>query len=625
MKNIYVLFVIQFLCFGLMAQNPVMPMGDGTEASPYRIGNLENLYWITVNPQNWDKQFVQTANIDASETISWFDGQGWIPIGTSFYQYFSGNYDGKGHVIRNLYINRPDLENVGLFGYVRPADWDDINRIQNLGIVDVDITGGWYLGALVGVNSVSVINCFSSGMIRGMSGTGGLVGLNRGRIENSSSIAVVSGEHDTGGLAGANVNGFIMHSHAITNVTGTDMTGGLVGYNYDASITKCFFQGNVQGTAMVGGLVGVIRDESPVTESYSLGSVSGERRVGGLAGLSFYASITNSYSRSNVSGDNSIGGLVGECYWCLIEHSYSTGKVKGNLYTGGLLGQKAVDERIDPARFDIFNYWDIKTSGWKTSAMGQGRTTGQMTVPFANNTYVGWDFQKIWKADALINDGYPYLAWQQFDEDPVVCAMGQGYWFARPHTRWPFDVVIGNYSFNQMEAKKKFWPANTNTKRAFTQYASIYLSGTTISHFPVLEKSMMVIEHYFIHHYPAPAGKDVNKAASDIGKWIERNSCEKIKTKSEELIVAESLALKVYPNPFRDQINFEFTPEENTQVSVVLYNLIGERVLVPVKGSANAFETFRFSVNTETLPSGIYIYRFETDTELYRDILILTR
>jgi hypothetical protein len=259
------------------------------------------------------------------------------------------------------------------------------------------------------------------------------------------------------------------------------------------------------------------------------------------------------------------------------------------------------------------------------SAIGQGRTTLQMTVPFNENTYENWDFQKIWRSNARINDGYPYLAWQKIDEDFIACAMGQGYWFARPHTRWPCDVVIGNHKFSQKEAQKKFWPANTNTKRAFTQYASIYLSGTTISHFPVLEKSMKVIEHYFIHHYPVPAGKDVNKAASDISKWIERNSCEKIKTKSEEWIVTESVVLKVYPNPFRDQINFEFTPEENTQVSVVLYNLIGERVLVPVKGSVNAYETFRFSLNTETLPSGIYIYRLETATQLYQDKVILTR
>jgi hypothetical protein len=627
MKNIYVLFVIQFLCFGLMAQNPVMPMGDGSEASPYKIGNLENLYWITVNPQHWDKTFVQTANIDASETRNWFDGKGWIPIGISFYENFSGNYDGKGYVISRLFINRTEMNYVGLFGYVRSSDWNDIKRIKNLGIIDADITGQYYVSALCGMNSVYIIDCYSSGKLKGKADTGGLVGLNRGRIENSSSTVLVLGEESTGGLAGANVNGSILNCYAKSNVKGNGMTGGLVGYNYDASITRSFFQGNVLGTVMVGGLAGVIRDYSPIKECFSTGLVSGENRVGGLVGISFgaEASITNTYSRSDVIGMSNIGGLIGEiAEFGSIMFSYSAGKVTGSLYTGGLVGQKQVDEQIDPAQFNISNYWDTKTSGWKTSAMGQGRTTAQMTVPFANNTYVGWDFQKIWKADARINDGYPYLSWQKFDEDFIACAMGQGYWFARPHTRWPFEVVIGNHTFSQKEAQKKFWPANTNTKRAFTQYASIYLSGTTISHFPVLEEYMKVIEHYFTHYYPAPAGKDVNKAASDIGKWIDRNSCEKIKTISE-MIVAESVALKVYPNPFRDQINFEFTPEENTQVSVVLYNLIGERVLVPVKGSVNALETFRFSINTETLPAGIYIYRLETATQLYQDKVILTR
>jgi hypothetical protein len=275
---------------------------------------------------------------------------------------------------------------------------------------------------------------------------------------------------------------------------------------------------------------------------------------------------------------------------------------------------------------DVSNYWDVESSKLTFSIMGHGRSTTQMTWPYAENAYIGWDFKNIWKSDKRtdINDGYPYLSWQQFDEDPVTCAMGQGYWFARPQTQWPCDVVIGNYRFSQKEAKKKFWPANTNTKRAFTQYASIYLSGTTVSHFPVLEKSMKIIEHYFTQQYPAPASKQVNKAASDIGKWIDGNSCEGVKTKTE-IAGVEPMVLKVYPNPFRDQINFEFTPEENTQVSVVVYNLIGERVLVSVKGSVNALETFRFSINTETLPSGIYIYRLETATQLYQDKVILTR
>jgi hypothetical protein len=47
------------------------------------------------------------------------DGKGWQPIGTwgdSGRHYFDGILLGQGYEIRDLFINRPDEDNVGLFG-----------------------------------------------------------------------------------------------------------------------------------------------------------------------------------------------------------------------------------------------------------------------------------------------------------------------------------------------------------------------------------------------------------------------------------------------------------------------------------------------------------------------------
>ncbi len=44
-----------------------------------------------------------------------------------------------------------------------------------------------------------------------------------------------------------------------------------------------------------------------------------------------------------------------------------------------------------------------------------------MSYPYVGNTYVGWDFEDIWTADIdyEINDGYPYLLWQELIISPL--------------------------------------------------------------------------------------------------------------------------------------------------------------------------------------------------------------
>lgn len=56
-------------------------------------------------------------------------------------------------------------------------------------------------------------------------------------------------------------------------------------------------------------------------------------------------------------------------------------------------------------------YWDRESSGRNGSSGGVGRTTAEMTYPYAVNTYEGWNFTDVWVADTdyTLNNGYPYL------------------------------------------------------------------------------------------------------------------------------------------------------------------------------------------------------------------------
>ncbi len=136
--------------------------GEGTEAYPYLIASLDDLRWLSETDSVWSQgyYFKQTVDIDASDTKEWNDGAGFSPIGLSDANVFTGNYNGAGHVIENLYVNLSDSSGVGLFGYATDA------VIDSLGILDCEITGDNSVGAIVGtVNSVTVSNSFATGSV----------------------------------------------------------------------------------------------------------------------------------------------------------------------------------------------------------------------------------------------------------------------------------------------------------------------------------------------------------------------------------------------------------------------------------------------------------------------------
>ena len=200
------------------------PSGNGTSGNPYKIETLIELNWVTQNPASWDKDFLQTANIDASSTSTWDGGAGFTPIGNAATA-FTGSYDGNGFYILSLFINRSSTSNIGMFGKTGAG-----TEIKNFGL-DVNITGDSYVGSLVGYNSGGTItNSFSTGSVTGTTTVGGLVGFNAGNINNSYATVSGSGNTSVGGLVGSNEGG-ITNSYSNGPVSGITTVGGLVGSN----------------------------------------------------------------------------------------------------------------------------------------------------------------------------------------------------------------------------------------------------------------------------------------------------------------------------------------------------------------------------------------------------------
>ena len=331
---------------------------------------------ITIGcPADGCKGYELTGNLDLSEEDNW------LPINA-----FTGIFEGNGHTISNLKINRPDAYDVGLFDYLESG-----SEINNISLLNVDVKGNHSVGSLAGRNVGTIANSHATGSVSGNSQIGGLVGWNDGSIGNSYVTGSVGGDDHVGGLVGWN-SGSITNSHATGSIEGDDYVGGLTGRNYTGSITNSHATGSVVGQQRhVGGLAG-LNYKSSIANSYATGSVVGQQwYVGGLVGVNYSdGSIVNSYAASSVDGKEDVGGLVGLNYKSSIVNSYAIGSIDGQRHVGGLVGRNG--GRITNS------YWDTEVSGILTSAGGTSKTTVELQSPttatgiYSNWSSDNWDF-----------------------------------------------------------------------------------------------------------------------------------------------------------------------------------------------------------------------------------------
>ena len=385
-----------------------------------------------------------TADIDL-DVDPYNTGAGWEPIGTVRAE-FTATFEGNSNTISGLFINRSTTAYAGLF-----SDVDRAGVIQNVGLVDTDVTGSDYVGGLAGYNSGTITASYAMGAVSGnkyvgglvgrnggtieysratgtVSGTdnqiGGLVGTNTGTIEASYATGVVSEGQTVGGLVGTNWNGTIEASYATGAVSGNDYVGGLVGDQSGGMIEASYATGTVSGNNYVGGLVGY-QGRGTIEVSYATGAVSGNNYyVGGLVGSQARGAIEASYATGAVSGNRYVGGLVGshgllgDQSGGTIEASYATGTVSGNNDSGGLVGANFTNRGVVTA-----SYWDILTSGLSTSTGGDGKMTSEFQSPtshtgiFATWDSDAWDFGTSSQYPAL--KGLPISVDEQRQSHPA--------------------------------------------------------------------------------------------------------------------------------------------------------------------------------------------------------------
>ncbi|KAA2766585.1 fimbrillin family protein [Alistipes onderdonkii] len=247
-----------------------------SNTNTYTVYNADGLLaWNEAAQKDRSINCTLTADIDLT-------GKDWSPIGTNFYNSYTGTFDGGGHTIMGLTVTTND-QYVGLFGRLGKA-----GTVKNVVMDGIQITCNHRLGYAGGVAGFSwggtIENCSVSGSVSGTICAGGVVGIQwEASITGCSSSATVKGMVQVGGVAGETNSGATMAAcYATGNVTieiapiKNIAGGGLVGMNAGSSLLACYATGNVTST----------------------GSSTGYVHIGGFLGGN-YTTVTACYWKNN--------------------------------------------------------------------------------------------------------------------------------------------------------------------------------------------------------------------------------------------------------------------------------------------------------------------------------------
>ena len=359
--------------------------GTGNSTDPYVITTCAELQTLDNLPNvNQGDVYALGSDIDCSMTNPsdpdfdingpWSDLQGFNPISG----FENATFDGKGHTISGLYINRINNgEYVGLFEYA-PYLTTNLHIDSTSQIIGTAATGSiaayLYYHAIEGVTSAATVTS-TGGPV------GGLVGQTYGDHQVifrhdafTGTVTNVGNNSELGGLIGRSLYGFdISDSYVSASINGGNATGGLIG--------------NSGYSGSCGSRV--------LANSYATGTINtgGSGYAGGLFGL--YGTACNSQSKQ-------------------IINSFSTvTKGTGSALYGGIIAWSNTDVQVANTYFDKTN---IGTANCIQSSSGSPdistctavNTDGTDGDHFKNTSSVepmdnapggndGWDFVDTWQ------------------------------------------------------------------------------------------------------------------------------------------------------------------------------------------------------------------------------------
>ena len=196
----------------------------------------ENLFWSPIGNQHYINEEDYDGEVFAEHhTNNVFNQPQYY-----YYTYFSGQFDGNGHVISKAHYK--SAYHVGLFGIVLNATVHDVT-ISELMINQNNCNA---CGGVIGTaNNSTIYNCHTSGTIRGSYYNGGIVGSSKKCFIDGCTAQIDFTSFKVGGIVG----------RLICDSANTSQSG----------VFNCGFIGNMENPGLAGGIIGLCQSVSEGT------------------------------------------------------------------------------------------------------------------------------------------------------------------------------------------------------------------------------------------------------------------------------------------------------------------------------------------------------------------------
>lgn len=296
--------IFVFLCLlSLNGRAQFSGAGTGTEKDPYQVTTPDELFEMR---NDLSAHYKLMNDVDLSKWLT--DNMpttGWAPIGTATTP-FSGSFDGNNHSISGLYINRPSVTHVGLFGYVSYA------MIHHVALLNPNIIGGQYTGVLcaTSANNGSISNCVIIG----------------GSIESAATKAYVGGIVAYFSTPSSTTNNnTISGSYSSTNITAKDASSFVGGISGECAYANDnVYAGMIKGSGSAAGITKTTFYDPTITRNICTADIYADATdaiAGGIATAyydrrSFMRNVKNNVNCSNIisSGSSNCNRIVSYLY-----------------------------------------------------------------------------------------------------------------------------------------------------------------------------------------------------------------------------------------------------------------------------------------------------------------------
>ncbi|WP_026881072.1 Ig-like domain-containing protein, partial [Dielma fastidiosa] len=492
-------FTVQAILDGVIAER-IITIKSGTKWDGVTVDEPDsdgNYIYITK-----PSELAWIAQQAYEDRYNWFEGktlilqndidlnnQNWMPI-----LIFKGNFDGRGHTIKNISIGAsPGINQFGLFGVVRNAE------IKNLILDTVNMN----------LDEVSGINNFGAGSLFAYAYDSNITNI---KVKNAY-VKADDTEVNTpmiGGLGGdvINVNIDNCSVENSTVIGKTNSLGGIIGEVTGAStyfsMKNCFAKNvTMQDGCYIGGLVGYINQSDSSNRTAIIKNCYAE----------VIYNTTNKYL-INTSYIGAISGIIQTKYPVLIENVYSVLKVNNSvdkkLIAGNLVGiEKSQDLKLNNVYYNSQTSGltiDMKEEGKVTRNNVEGMTTDVMKSPSSSadnlinklNTWVSNSVEKF-NTWTIQKEGYPYFGLPDVESIkvlPVVKEVYPGETLQLEKEILPFgasDVAV-KYTSNNPKVQVD----NNGLVKVINEFTNTYVATITMipldSKYPSSTSTLIVMQ-----------------------------------------------------------------------------------------------------------------------------------